>query len=247
MHIIHQALGVGFDSDTGNHGVALGTGGTTRLNRSSSSLFQIGSSAFSLGAWVKILEFPSADSRYRDIMNKSAGASPREFALNVFRTNPTTRRFRFLTDSGTLSLDSLNPSLDTWYFVQVWRVAGGNTFLSVDNNLSVNSNLAYTTANSNDFRIGWGGEGIPFEGNLNAHIDQAYFAKSDIGATLRTYLYNNGNGRKASELTGEQLSLFSGYWELKEATGTGDRLDSSPNASHLTPNISMTRIAGVTI
>lgn len=203
--------------------------------------------ALSLGAWIYL----DSKTLLRCFIAKDDfGGSKREYALYYWNVDD---RFHFdmsTTGAGAFGVSVAastfgSPSLSTWYFVQGWY-DGTNASISVNNGTAntaaFSSNIFNSTA---PFMIGAHGTvGVSTEW-MDGRIDQPYMAKTNIGTAARTSLYNSGNGKKWSQLSLAEQGLFSGYWNLQEASGT--RADNTTNANTLADNNTVTQANGITV
>lgn len=90
------------------------------------------------------------------------------------------------------------PSTGAWCFVVAWHDATTNTINIQVNNGTVDS-TAHTTGvfdNTASFSLG----GILTTYEFNGRLDQVMVAKEVYSATVRTWLYNSGNGRSYAEV-----------------------------------------------
>jgi hypothetical protein len=231
MHIIHQALGVGFDSDASNSGSStVITAGLRTLRQTGISL----SGDFSIGTWVKLPSLPAMGNSYTILRHRDFSGG-----LGIKIVNSSGDITFQLTGGVTSSFAT--PLINTWYFLQAWR--NGTTHGIFVNGVT-NTNSG-TSGIFDRFEIGANMDGAQ-SGSNPIEYDQAYRANSDIGSTLRNSLYNNGKGRKWSQLTGQEQTLFQAYYELSESSG--NRLDSTGNGNTLSENGgSSGNTAGVTI
>lgn len=133
-------------------------------------------------------------------------------------------------------------STGTWYFVYAYHDATANTLgVSVNNNAVATTATGGTAPGDQDaaFRIGNAtGATYLFDGRMQS----VGFAKSVLAAGTVTSLYNSGVPKGWCQLTGAEQALFTGWWDLGEASG--NRSDSTANALTLTDNNTVTGNTG---
>ena len=204
----------------------------------------------SIGAWVRL---SSKTTSYALLGKWDYIALNREYLLYY---NQASNRFQFFVSSdGNTSANVLannfgGPSNSTWYFVQAWY-DGSNIYISVNNGTADSTAYSSNIFNgASPFLLGADGTaGVPAE-LFHGRLDSSYVAKSDLGSTVRTSLYNAGAGKRYCQLTPAEAALFDGasgggYWNLGEGDGL-TRNDSSNNANHLADNSNVTQADGVT-
>lgn len=189
-------------TDTNAVGTAAGKVGTARdFERDSSQYFttasnaslQIGTSAFTFAAWVKLESLVQTW-----FIGKDDASSNREYALiydGGFAVFITTNG----TNGGMVFLPSTmgTPSLGVWYFVVFGRETSpgpNRIFLQVNNGTENTAGMAGNVfSGSAPFRIGACGAAP-----LNTHdglLDEIGFWKRVLTSDERTELYNSGNGK----------------------------------------------------
>lgn len=180
------------------------------LSIASNASLQMGDIDFTICAWVNLESKTHPTTDDLNIIAKRGGAGSLQYYL---RYKESADRFNFeVSPDGSVSVTSLNattfgsPSLATWYFVVAWHDATANTI-----NIQVNNGTADSTAHSTgvdatatpDFMIGNYGTTLgPGDEQWDGLIDQVGVWKRLLTADERTFLYNSGNGRAYSELTG---------------------------------------------
>jgi len=200
----------------------------------SNASLQTGNIDFEAGAWVNL-----ASTGNRAIFGKSNGIGWYDWLeWEVLGINGVVR---FTVSNGSNTSTSVDAttfgalSLNTWYFVRVWRVASTATI-----NIQINGGAVNSTAgsvvpaiNSVPFNIGSFPTDVHY---MNGLIDSAYFKKSISTTAEATALYNAGSGRTYADLTADNgLAAFAtgltSWWDLGEESST--RYDSK-GTNHLT-------------
>jgi hypothetical protein len=239
MRLLHRALGQALDTDASN--LATGFDGTQYLIKDTNVSDMSTAGLLSIGAWVRLNTLTGTQT----IISKWRTESTPDWSLEyiLFYTGAQSR-FQFgVSNNGTNQVYATAstfgaPSINTWYFVQAWT-DGTNASISVnDGTADTNSFSASLFNGPASFRMGtWDSNGTP-TAYFDGRIDSAYMAKSNIGSTLRTSLYNSGNGRKWSQLSSAESSNFYAWWDMNETTGL-------PRVSTVN-NIILSNIGGAT-
>ena len=220
---------------------------TEYLSAADSAGLSTGDIDFSITCWVR-LDSIGAD---RTLMAKwQESGNNREFRLFY---DHSSLRFRFeVSASGTSSVANVDAdelggvSINTWYFVACSHNATANTITIQVNDGTVDS-VSHTGGladKASTFTIGSEHGGAnPHDGRIVA----ALYTKKVLSAAEKTFLYNDGSGRRYAfiGLTGDGSALktsLQGWWDLNEASGT--RADSE-NANTLTDNNTVTDAAGI--
>jgi len=150
------------------------------------------------GCWVNIESFATS----RAIISKLYGTNS-EYVLYYHTNNDELALTIFSTTNGTVYATTLgSPSTATWYFVLGWHDHTANTINIQINNGTVDS-VAHTYGiydSNSDFSVGgWSGEDYY---DMDGLVDEAFIYKRVLTADERTWLYNSGNGRGYSSVSG---------------------------------------------
>lgn len=211
---------------------------------------------YTITLWFKMESKPGGGGNMH-IINKTSsdGSSDKEFTLVWLGGGTDLIHWWAGNGSGTVigSLSATNfgaPSLNTWYFVEMWHSATDNQV-----GIRVNNGTANTTATSGAAGDGTGPLRIgtqaltptaePWANYFDGAVDGMGFWKKLLTSDERAALYNSGKGLMYHHLTGSLLTNLSAYWDLNESSGT--RYNSAGTASSdYTDNNTVTSTAGIT-
>lgn len=195
-------------TDTNTVGAATGkVSGARDFERDNSEQFSLASNAalqsgdidFTITAWVN-LESKAGDMQ---IVTKYGNAVNEYAILYQSGGSPSDRfRFYFGTSFSNVAATTLgSPSTGTWYFICAWHDSTANTINISVNNGATNSQGSITASSAGNatFRIGNRDSVSEFFDGL---IDEVGYWKRVLTSDERTELYNSGNGRDYSYITG---------------------------------------------
>ena len=213
------------------------------LSRADGAALSTGDIDFNVGAWVYL----DSKTTFREIITKYDVIGQREYVLEYTSSSD---RFTFYVYDGTSVVGTAVantlgiPATATWYFVQAYHDATGNTVgISVDDGTVDSAATSGAPIDSTaGFLVGAVVSGVPTL-HFDGRIQSAFFAKSMLSTTNITSLYNSGVAKEYCQLSGAQQALFTGWWNLTEVSG--DRSDSTANALTLTDNATVTQADGV--
>ena len=209
------------------------------LSRADEALLSTGDIDFNVGCWVYL----DSKTAFRELITKYNVAGSREYVLEY---SSTSDRFQFLVYDGTAAIGTAVantlgiPATATWYFVQGFHDSVANTVgISVNNGTvdSVTTGAGVPIDTTAGFLIGAVISGAPTLFH-DGRMQSAFFAKSKLSTTVITSLYNAGVPKGWCQLIGAEQALFTGWWDLGEASGS--RADSTANALTLTDNNTVT-------
>lgn len=196
---------------------------------------------FTFTLWVNLDS--KAGSWGQSFISKDDGtgrAEPMEYSIGY---NSQFDRFRFGLGNGSQysSVDANtlgSPNTGNWYFIVAWHDSVKDTLNIQVNNDVIDSKpwSGGTLSSSFPLLIGSGFSNIQTESqkfNLDGRMQCISFWKKVLSAEERSSLYNKGTGKLYSDLTSEQKSGLTAWWDLTELSG--QRLDSHSN-NHLTDN-----------
>lgn len=211
---------------------------------------------YTITLWFKLESKPGGGGNMH-IINKTSsdGTSAKEFTL-AWLGGGTDRLHWWAADGSASTVGAITantfgaPSLNTWYFVELWHSATDNQV-----GIRVNNGTADTTATSGaagestgPLRIGTQALSPttePWSAYFDGAVDGMGFWKKLLTSGERASLYNSGKGLMYHHLTGSLLTNLSAYWDLSESSGT--RYNSAGAAStDYTDNNTVTSTAGVT-
>lgn len=225
------------------------------LEITDNATIDLGDIDFTITLWLKLESKPDGGGNMH-IINKTSsdGTSNKEFTL-AWLGGGTDRLHWWVADGSTTVIGSLNastfgaPSLNTWYFVELWHSATDNQV-----GIRVNNGTADTAAtsgaagnSSGPWRIGTQALSPttePWAAYFDGAVDSMGFWKKLLTSDERTALYNSGKAVSYHQLSSSLYTNLSGYWDLDEASGT--RYNSAgTTAADYTDNNTVTSTAGV--
>jgi hypothetical protein len=221
------------------------------LSVADSGLLSPGNTDFAIAVWAWLESKPGGGDM--TILGKwNVTGNQCEYVL--YCRASTDHRFAFsVSDDGSFAsvpiVESTDaPSIGAWYFVIVWHDATANTI-----NLQVNNGTANSQAHTTGvfkgtalLELGRQGSAIKY---WDGRMALASFWNRTLTAAEKTWLYNEGKGRRYDELAisrtdgSNLLTSLVAYWNLDEASG--QRNDSHINLLHLTDNNTVTSAAGL--
>lgn len=180
------------------------------LSLANNASVNFGHEDFTIGCWFKPETLYGGDYPMPFIHKGNAGgATYYEYFLGA----GTSKKVRLATRDGNTEWGS-EMTTGNWYFAVGWHVASENkSYLQVNNG----SALSYTDTQGggttyNDIRFGrnkYTGHDVGIKGIL----DEMFFYRRALSDNERSWLYNNGDGRRYSELRSGGVSYvdLSGY------------------------------------
>jgi len=215
-----------------------------RFTHSQDTAFDPGSEGFSVCAWVN----PTSYTGTQAIMGKNSTGSSDSWLFYFSSAGNIIYNTRDHTENEQATVSQSAETAGSWaHYCAWWDPADGKSRLT--NNAQATpavSTVALTNfpkTLSRDFEIGAYGGGIGlFTGGIQqALIFKGYLLTSDD----RTWLYNSGNGRSATEVTTRFGSNVTEGWMLHEETGAAINFVSSRDLTrNNTPDITAGAIEG---
>lgn len=227
------------DTNSGNNSAQFTAANSETLSRASEAALQTGDIDFSWVGWVYL----DSEAASLTVYNKTL-AGVGEFQLRY--DQPSDRFFFYVADLSTFDSVTANTfgavTTGTWYFISTYHNAAANEIGISVNNGAYDTTATAISPTTNTTALSFGSFGVInyFDGRMQSFG----FAKSILSAANITSFYNAGAGKKWCQLTSTEQALFTGWWELGEASG--NRADSTANALTLTDNNTVTQGAGVT-